>query len=221
MATQAVSLAISSGVSSGVTSLRHEFPALALAITFIPRQARSLYADLFLLWMEARRATYANEPMISAVRLAWWRDTIINKDSQSVPLAERLIAWGEGHPIALNAITDILNQMISLLAGGAPKQEALAIWHSAIASQIMRLGQNDNDEPEKGSEIIEQASQILHALDQYLLGQRETPIPAFAGKNIILRLIIWLLREPSRLYYPDQQPLLALKMVLAVVFRRV
>lgn len=211
----------SQAVSSAVTSLRHEFPALALAITFIPRKERPLYADLFLLWMEARRATYANESMISAVRLAWWRDAIINKDSQSVPLADRLIAWGEGHPNDLSAIMDTLNQMISLLAGGAPKQEALAIWHSAVASQIIRLGQKDNDEPEKGSEVINQASQILHRLDQYLLGQREMPIPTFAGKNIILRLIIWLLREPSRLYYPDQQPLLALKMMLAVVFRRV
>jgi hypothetical protein len=72
---------------SSVSSLRHEFPALALAIAFIPRHSRSVYADMFLLWMEARRATYANEAMIAAVRLAWWRDAIVNQQSQSVPLA--------------------------------------------------------------------------------------------------------------------------------------
>ena len=34
---------------SSVSSLRHEFPALALAITFIPRRSRLVYVDLFLL----------------------------------------------------------------------------------------------------------------------------------------------------------------------------
>ncbi len=58
-----------------------------------------IYADLFLLWLEGRRATHANEAMIAAVRLAWWRDAIANqKTSQSVPLADRLLALMKENP---------------------------------------------------------------------------------------------------------------------------
>ena len=202
---------------SSVSSLRHEFPALALAITFIPRRSRLVYADLFLLWMEARRAAYANEAMIAAVRIAWWRDAIINQQSQSVPLADRLLVLGKSHPDMLASITDALDQMISLLAGGAAKSDALAIWNKTIAKQIIIWSQ---DNPQL-SLVHDQASQILHALDQNLLGHTEQPMPAYSGKDMVFRLIIWLTQDPTRLYYPDQQPLLALKMSMAVMLRRI
>ncbi|MBT6257935.1 MAG: hypothetical protein HOI92_09125 [Alphaproteobacteria bacterium] len=202
---------------SSVSSLRHEFPALALAIAFIPRRSRLVYADLFLLWMEARRAAYANEAMIAAVRIAWWRDAIINQQSQSVPLADRLLVLGKSHPDMLASITDALDQMISLLAGGAAKSDALAIWNKTIAKQIIIWSQ---DNPQL-SIVHDQASQILHALDQNLLGHTEQPMPAYSGKDMVFRLIIWLTQDPTRLYYPDQQPLLALKMSMAVMLRRI
>lgn len=202
---------------SSVSSLRHEFPALALAIVFIPRRSRLVYADLFLLWMEARRAAYANEAMIAAVRIAWWRDAIINQQSQSVPLADRLLVLGKSHPDMLASITDALDQMISLLAGGAAKSDALAIWNKTIAKQIIIWSQ---DNPQL-SLVHDQASQILHALDQNLLGHTEQPMPAYSGKDMVFRLIIWLTQDPTRLYYPDQQPLLALKMSMAVMLRRI
>ncbi|MDA8676424.1 hypothetical protein N9M53_07045 [Alphaproteobacteria bacterium] len=202
---------------SSVSSLRHEFPALALAIAFIPRRSRLVYADLFLLWMEARRAAYANEAMIAAVRIAWWRDAIINQQSQSVPLADRLLVLGKSHPVMLASITDALDQMISLLAGGAAKSDALAIWNKTIAKQIIIWSQ---DNPQL-SIVHDQASQILHALDQNLLGHTEQPMPAYSGKDMVFRLIIWLTQDPTRLYYPDQQPLLALKMSMAVMLRRI
>ena len=202
---------------SSVSSLRHEFPALALAIAFIPHRSRLVYADLFLLWMEARRAAYANEAMIAAVRIAWWRDAIINQQSQSVPLADRLLVLGKSHPDMLASITDALDQMISLLAGGAAKSDALAIWNKTIAKQIIIWSQ---DNPQL-SIVHDQASQILHALDQNLLGHTEQPMPAYSGKDMVFRLIIWLTQDPTRLYYPDQQPLLALKMSMAVMLRRI
>lgn len=202
---------------SSVSSLRHEFPALALAITFIPRRSRLVYADLFLLWMEARRAAYANEAMIAAVRIAWWRDAIINQQSQSVPLADRLLVLGKSYPDMLASVTDALDQMISLLAGGAAKSDALAIWNKTIAKQIIIWSQ---DNPQL-SLVHDQASQILHALDQNLLGHTEQPMPAYSGKDMVFRLIIWLTQDPTRLYYPDQQPLLALKMSMAVMLRRI
>ena len=202
---------------SSVSSLRHEFPALALAIAFIPRRSRLVYADLFLLWMEARRAAYANEAMIAAVRIAWWRDAIINQQSQSVPLADRLLVLGKSHPDMLASITDALDQMISLLAGGAAKSDALAIWNKTIAKQTIIWSQ---DNPQL-SLVHDQASQILHALDQNLLGHTEQPMPAYSGKDMVFRLIIWLTQDPTRLYYPDQQPLLALKMSMAVMLRRI
>ncbi|MDG2466853.1 MAG: hypothetical protein P8N97_06485 [Alphaproteobacteria bacterium] len=202
---------------SSVSSLRHEFPALALAIAFIPRRSRLVYADLFLLWMEARRAAYANEAMIAAVRIAWWRDAIINQQSQSVPLADRLLVLGKSHPDMLASITDALDQMISLLAGGAAKSDALAIWNKTIAKQII-IWSKDNPQL---SIVHDQASQILHALDQNLLGHTEQPMPAYSGKDMVFRLIIWLTQDPTRLYYPDQQPLLALKMSMAVMLRRI
>lgn len=201
---------------SSVSSLRHEFPALALTIAFIPRHSRSVYADMFLLWMEARRATYANEAMIAAVRLAWWRDAIVNQQSQSVPLADRLLVLGKSHPDLLAAITDALDQMISLLAGGADKSDALAIWNKTIAKQIIIWSQ---DNQQLGL-VHDQASQILHVLDQNLLGHTDQPMAVYSGKDMVFRLIIWLTQDPTRLYYPDQQPLLALKMSMAVMLRR-
>ena len=117
----------------------------------------------------------------------------------------------------LASITDALDQMISLLAGGAAKSDALAIWNKTIAKQIIIWSQ---DNPQL-SLVHDQASQILHALDQNLLGHTEQPMPAYSGKDMVFRLIIWLTQDPTRLYYPDQQPLLALKMSMAVMLRRI
>ena len=199
---------------SSVSSLRHEFPALALALTFIPYRHRPIYSDLFLLWLEGRRATYANEAMIAAVRLAWWRDAITNQASQSVPLADRLLALKTSHPDILLAITDTLNQMISLLSGGALKAEALAIWHHLMANQLITYTDQANGE----SSDHQEEALMLHVLDQTLLGKADTDHQAYSGKHMLFRLISWLTQDPPRLYYPDQRPMLALKMTMAVLF---
>jgi hypothetical protein len=202
---------------SSVSSLRHEFPALALALTFIPHRHRSIYSDLFLLWLEGRRATHANEAMIAAVRLAWWRDAIANQASQSVPLADRLLALKATHPDILLAITDTLNQMISLLTGGAPKAEALAVWHHMMANQLNTYADQAN-----GNNLDNQEeATILHVLDQSLLGKGGIDQHTYSGKHMLFRLISWLTQDPARLYYPNQRPMLALKMTMAVLFRNI
>ena len=135
---------------SSVSSLRHEFPALALAIAFIPRRSRLVYADLFLLWMEARRAAYANEAMIAAVRIVWWRDAIINQQSQSVPLADRLLVLGKSHPVMLASITDALDQMISLLTHTVRNENRnLRVLQKLLKSELVSSAKNQPFVPKR------------------------------------------------------------------------
>ncbi len=62
---------------------------------------------------------------------------------------------------------------------------------------------------------------MLHVLDQTLLGKADMDHQAYSGKHMLFRLISWLTQDPPRLYYPDQRPMLALKMTMAVLFRNI
>ena len=163
--------------------------------------------------------------MIAAVRLAWWRDSFMNKKSQSVPLADRMLTHGNTYPTLLNTIIDILDQMITELAGGADKNKVLSIWHHAIARQLIifanQNGGQNGEQYDGNNNEKDEASHILHVLDLTLLGETSHTIPTYTGKNNIFRLILWLTRDPARLSYPEQKPLLALNMAMAVLLRRI
>lgn len=66
---------------------------LGLALTYIPRPKRQLVADLFALDAALgdviRRA---REPMVGRIRLAWWRERLLEIDQGTVPAEPRLEA---------------------------------------------------------------------------------------------------------------------------------
>jgi hypothetical protein len=194
---------------NGVVRLRHEFPALALITGFISHKHRYIFADVLLLWIEARRAASANEGMIAAVRLAWWRDAIKDQNTQAVPLAERLVAHHAHKSLDIAPLTAALDQMITDFAGGGAKDAVLNQWHETIATLLSKI----INAPHSAA----MATQILMAFDhgnyQSLSQDGDLAMP--------FRLMRWLLSDPSKLAYPDERPLLALNMMIAVLFRRV
>lgn len=194
---------------NGVLRLRHEFPALALITGFINHKHRYIFADLLLLWIEGRRAANANEGMIAAVRLAWWRDAIKDQNTQAVPLAERLVAHHTRKTLDLAPLTEVLDQMISDLAGGGAGDVVLGQWHEIIAALLCKTINTPSD--------AAMGTQILMAFDH---GNHQS-LPQASDIALPFRLMRWLLSDASKLAYPDERPLLALNMMIAVLFRRV
>ena len=187
---------------ASIADLRREFPALALVAGFVAPKKRGEFADLLLLWLEGRRALRANENMVAAIRLGWWRDALRDHAPQAVPLATRLLAherqWA-------GAVAD-LDSMIGALLGGG---EVLDTWHDIIAAQLSANLGGDT----------EAIAKILGGFDT----PSQTDIPPNLPPNlpIAFRLMRWLQADRHRLNYPDQNPLLALKMLWAVLLRRI
>ena len=183
---------------SSTADLRREFPALALVAGFVAPKKRAEFADLLLLWLEGRRALRANENMVAAIRLGWWRDALRDQAPQAVPLAMRLLAherqWA-------GAVAD-LDEMISGLLGGGEVSDK---WHDIIAEQLSATLGGDSEAIAK------------------ILGGFDTPNQTDIAPNLPLpfRLMRWLQADRHRLNYPDQNPLLALKMLWAVLLRRI
>ena len=183
---------------ASIADLRREFPALALVAGFVAPKKRAEFADLLLLWLEGRRALRANENMVAAIRLGWWRDALRDHAPQSVPLATRLLAherqWA-------GAVADLDSMIGALLGGGA----VLGTWHDIIAEQLAATLGGDSEAIAK------------------ILGGFDTPSPTDIPPNLPLpfRLMCWLQADRHRLNYPDQNPLLALKMLWAVLLRRI
>ena len=183
---------------ASIADLRREFPALALVAGFVAPKKRGEFADLLLLWLEGRRALRANENMVAAIRLGWWRDALRDQAPQAVPLAMRLLAHKEDWA---GLVAD-LDAMIGALLGGG---EVLDKWHDIIAEQ---LSANLGGDAEAIAKI---------------LGGFDTPNQTDIAPNLPLpfRLMRWLQADRHRLNYPDQNPLLALKMLWAVLLRRI
>lgn len=183
---------------ASLADLRREFPALALVAGFVAPKKRAEFADLLLLWLEGRRALRANENMVAAIRLGWWRDALRDQAPQSVPLAMRLLTH-EGQWAA--AVADLDALISELLGGGA----VLDKWHRIIAEQLSAVLGGD----------AEAIAKILAGFD--------TPSQTDSTPNLptAFRLMRWLQADRRRLNYPDENPLLALKMLWAVLLRRI
>ena len=120
---------------ASTADLRREFPSLALVAAFVTPKKRGAFADLLLLWLEGRRALRANENMVAAIRLGWWRDALRDQAPQAVPLATRLLA----HKQDWAGLVDALDAMIGALLGGRCGFGQMAPHHSrAISGNIRR-----------------------------------------------------------------------------------
>ena len=183
---------------ASVADLRREFPALALVAGFITPKKRGEFGDLLLLWLEGRRALRANENMVAAIRLGWWRDALRDQTPQSVPLATRLLAHRQNWA---GLVADLDSMIGGLLGSG----NVLGKWHGIIAQQ---LSANLGGDAEAIAKI---------------LGGFETPLQTDIASNLPLpfRLMRWLQADQKRLNYPEQKPLLALEMLWAVLLRRI
>ena len=192
---------------ASTADLRREFPALALVAGFVAPQKRGEFADLLLLWLEGRRALRANENMVAAIRLGWWRDALRDQAPQSVPLAMRLLAHKEDWA---GLVADLDAMIGALLGGGA----VLGTWHRIIAEQ---LAANLGGDTEGGD--TETIAKILGGFDTPSQTDNATNLPP--NLHQAFRLMRWLQADRHRLNYPDENPLLALKMLWAVLLRRI
>ena len=185
-------------MSDAVTSLRQDIPALGLTLGFSSPSIRPVLADALLLWLEIRRAGLAGEQLIAATRMTWWRDALAEGRSEGVPLAERLMAHGDGRQL-----TDAINRRIDALLYGDsddPWPEGIAVW---LASHLAAQQALD----------ISAISQMLNRLDASLRGDVMPSAPATG--QVSLDLINWCCDKPSRLQYPATHPLLVVQMLLA------
>ena len=101
-----------------VSSLRRELPALGLTAGFAAPKIRPLYADLMLLWLEVNRARAANENLIAAARLTWWRDAIAENKPEGVPLAVRLLEYKS---LDQSQLTTRLTNLIDVTINSSPE----------------------------------------------------------------------------------------------------
>ena len=180
-----------------LSALRGERPALALAVSFAPRAEREVISALLLLWLELLRAGLASEPLLSATRMAWWRDALGGRDAKGTPLAENLIALG---------VAEALAGSIEGMIGDLMEAERPASPNPGIAAALSRSVGAD-------AEAVES---LLAQLDGALRGKGAEP--ARTG-HPALDLVQWCCREPTRLDYPDRHPLLAMRMLLASIRR--
>lgn len=178
-----------------VSSLRQEAPALGLALGFSSPSHRQVIADAVLLWLETRRAMLAGEYLIAAARMTWWRDALAEKRPEGVPLAERLIDHGGGDLL----IAGIDARINATLHGTDP-----SLWHENLAAWLGgRLGiEGETIKP------------VFDALEMAYSGQ--TCTQSVATGQASLDLMGWCCRKPTRLHYPENHPLLALQMMIAV-----
>lgn len=192
--------------TDAVTSLRQELPALGLTAGFAAPKIRSLYADLMLLWLEVNRARAANENLIAAARLTWWRDAIADNKPEGVPLAIRLL---EHNSLDQPQLTAGLTALIDVTINSNPEakieteSQCHLIYGNILASAL-------------GGDA-QAAGHVLISLKASLAGKpREMEIDQQSLPKV-LRLVDWLTQDPLRLHYPEAKPMLALSMMFAAI----
>ena len=172
--------------------LRQDFPALWLALSFAPRKQRGLYADLLLLWLELNRAASAQERLIATARITWWQDAMERRQSSGVPLAEALL---NNDNIDKDSLASSLAHIASATIHGTDSPDIHAIFADFMA-QCLAI----------------EAEPVAIILRRIKGKSSET---AAAALPKVLKMINWLTEKPARLNYPDEEPLLALSMLLA------
>jgi hypothetical protein len=189
----------------GSATLREDFPALGLVLGFVRPRERELMADLLLLWMEINRARNADESMIAAVRLTWWRDALKGRQAEGVPLAERLIRKFP-HPVP---VTDMLDKIITITLDQGTDSRVCHTVGDFMATVLNR--------GEAGGDI----AHILLAFRGAMAGKAldtKKARPLMAAKlPVPFKLMAWLALKPERLAYPESQSLLPLKMLIKAV----
>ena len=187
------------------TTLRQEFPALALVTGFANPKMREQLADLLLLWLEINRARNAAESMIAAARITWWREALDEGKPESVPLAERLIAT---YP-DITPITAMLQQVVNITLNGGDDHQICHVMGDLWA-KIFNNGQGGDD-----------CAHILLAFRSAMSGNAlDSDLAASLMAKPIpqpIKLIAWLAQDPKRLSYPEAQPLLPFKMMLRAI----
>ena len=178
-------------MTSALSALRSERPALALAASFAPRAEREAVSALLLLWLELRRAGSASEPLLAATRMAWWRDALRDGETAGVPLADHLVALG-----LAGGLAEGIGGMVETLMGSGQ----LAAPHACVAGALSTATGVEADAAES----------LLAQLDGALAG---VAAEAARAGHPALDLVQWCCRVPSRLDYPDRHPLLALRML--------
>ena len=92
-------------------------PPLRLAVTYAPRHARLAWAALLVLDRRlARVALAAGEPVLSQIRLAWWRDRFAEPASAwptGEPLLAALHGW-DGERAALGGLVDGWERLVGV-----------------------------------------------------------------------------------------------------------
>ena len=197
---------------TSMASLRHELPCLALVLNFVAPSKRGMLADVLLLWLECRRASRASDGMLAAIRLAWWRDALRQAaktgDTQHTPLVARLTQHHQQATLALPKIARIIDGMVAKRLAEEAVAKALLTWHNAI-----------------GDYLGEGGSQALAVLDKALLGEAynkgDTAQPKSAALAVHIRVIYWLVADPTRLAYPTQRPWLAAELAWLLLWRRI
>jgi len=187
-----------------VSALRHEFPALALTTGFASRKDREFLADMLLLWLEYRRATRTSENLVAATRLTWWREAFESGNTGNVPLAERIMDWSH-HNLDLAVLINTTEKLINAVLDGSDE----CFIHLKFA-EFIENGLKLEGEALPISQVLTGLADVMDGKDVVISAEtRFTP----------MALITWLCRDPSRLDYPAQHPMLALRMLLAAVAR--
>ena len=189
-----------------VSSLRQELPALGLTAGFATPQIRPVYADLMLLWLEVNRARAANENLIAAARLTWWRDVIAENKPEGVPLAMRLLEYKS---LDQSQLTAGLTNLIDVTINSSPEAKIEAenqchLIYGKILSAIL------------GGDALS-AGQVLINLKASLAGKPSDIEYDVQSLPKVLRLVDWLTQDPMRLHYPEAKPMLALSMIFAAI----
>ena len=184
-----------------VSSLRQELPALGLTAGFAAPEIRAVYADLMLLWLEVNRARAANENLIAAARLTWWRDAIDQNQPEGVPLATRLLDHQIDHQALVAELTHLIDHTLHSDGGASQDDQCHLIYGRILASAL-------------GGEA-EAAGQVLISLKASLAGKPRDLNIQTQSLPKVLRLVHWLAEDPARLHYPEAKPMLALTMVFA------
>ena len=189
-----------------VSSLRQELPALGLTAGFAAPKIRPLYADLMLLWLEVNRARAANENLIAAARLTWWRDAIAENKPEGVPLAVRLLEYKS---LDQSQLTAELTNLIDVTINSSPEAKIEAenqchlIYGKILTSAL------------EGDALA--AGQLLISLKASLAGKPSDISNDIQTLPKMLRLVNWLTKDPMRLHYPEAKPMLALSMIFAAI----
>lgn len=180
-------------------SLRDEFPALALTVSFAPPRQRQYLADLLHLWLEINRARLAAESIIAATRLTWWRDALETGKDDGVPLASSLVASG----CDLAPVIKMLNHIIGMVLEGSDSEKRVCHDVGFMLAIMVNNGHGGED-----------IAKILLNLRSAMKGEALIPHPFNPAIPTSFKLMGWLAGRPASLDYPDADPLLPLKMIL-------